>query len=53
MIGLTSNYASTSFIVTTGLTPGGSYQFIVRAENAYGFGSFSSETTIIASDKPA
>lgn len=52
LIGLTSNYVSTTFYVTSGLTAGTSYQFKVRAKNAYGYGDYSSPTTIVASDKP-
>ena len=52
LTGLTINYLSTSFIVTTGVTPGLTYQFRVRAKNAYGFGVYSTATSIKASDKP-
>ena len=52
LIGLTSNYLLTTFTVTSSLTAGTTYKFRIRAKNAYGYGSYSSETSIKASDKP-
>jgi len=36
-----------------GLIRGEAYEFRIRARNVYGFGDFSTTTTILASDKPS
>lgn len=36
-----------------GLIRGEAYEFRIRARNVYGFGDFSTATTILASDKPS
>lgn len=36
----------------TGITGGSTYKFRVRAKNLYGWGAFSSETSIMASQQP-
>ena len=51
LTGFSMFYLGTSFIVTSGLLPGYTYQFRVRAENAYGFGSFSTPSSIRTSDR--
>jgi hypothetical protein len=53
LAGLATNFLATSFIVTTGLTGGGSYNFRVRAENANGWGAFSTPATISATASPS
>lgn len=52
LTGFSMNYLQTSFIVTTNLLAGYSYQFRVRAKNAYGFGDYSTPASIRTSDKP-
>lgn len=53
LVGLVSSYTSTSFTVTTSVTLGGSYKFKLRARNVYGWGPYSSEFVILASDVPS
>ena len=53
MAGATTDYTGTDFTVTTGLTPGATYQFQVRAKNIWGYGDFSSIIYVEASDVPA
>jgi hypothetical protein len=52
LVGMTSSYTSTTFIVTTDVVPGTTYKFKVSAKNAHGFGLASTEADIEASDKP-
>lgn len=53
LVGLVSSYTGTSFVVTTSVSLGGSYNFKLRAKNIYGWGPYSSEFTILASDVPS
>jgi uncharacterized membrane protein len=53
LIGEGSDYTSTSYIITTGVTEGETYTFKVRAENRWGYGAFSSVTQILAAAVPS
>lgn len=52
----TTNIAALDTLVTTytfsGLTTGTTYKFMVRARNIYGYGAFSSTTSILAAGVP-
>lgn len=52
LTGLTQDYSNTSFIKTTGISPGSPYAFRVSAINAHGAGQASPVKTIIASSAP-
>lgn len=52
LVGKTSSYLSTSYIVTSGITPGGTYAVRVSAYNAHGVGLASPLLTIIADAAP-
>lgn len=54
--GTTDIFVIDSLVTSTiisGVTPGSTYKFKVRAKNIYNYGTFSDETTIKASDVPA
>ena len=53
LAGFVSSYTLTSFVVTTGITPGALFTFRVRARNVWGWGAYSSEASITASRAPA
>ena len=53
VVGLTPAYTSTSIILTTGITAGTTYRFKVRAQNIFGWGAFSSATSIKAATTPS
>jgi hypothetical protein len=53
LIGLSPSSTATSYSLTTGITAGSSYQFKVRARNAFGWGSYSSVATITAATIPS
>ncbi|CDW74138.1 pa14 multi-domain protein [Stylonychia lemnae] len=53
LVGLQPAYLSTSYLVTTGIVSGQSYEFRVRAKNIFGWGSFSDQITLKASTVPA
>jgi hypothetical protein len=48
-----SPYTGSSYTVSTGVTEGGTYKFKARARNIYGWGPYSTEVSIIASDVPS
>lgn len=52
LVGFTSHYLGTSFIVTTGVTAGTTYKFKVRAQNAHGWGVFSVVKDVLATTFP-
>lgn len=52
MLGYPSNSLLVSYDVTSGLTAGSAYQFMVRSKNIYGWSSYSTAVTIYASDVP-
>jgi hypothetical protein len=52
LVGYTSSYTETEYIVTTGVAPGGVYAFRVRAYNAHGWGAVSSSVSVAASEEP-
>ena len=53
LVGYVANSLSTSFLATNGLTAGQLYRFRVRAKNIWGWGPYSSHTTIQAATIPA
>jgi hypothetical protein len=53
VVGLSPAYASTSIILSTGITAGTTYQFKVRAQNIIGWGAFSSAYSIKAAAAPS
>lgn len=54
LVGLASNYLSTTYSITSGITSGTTYSFKVRALNIYGWSSaYSAIATITASDVPS
>lgn len=53
LVGLLSPYTQASYVVTTGVTLGSTYRFKVRAQNVYGWGGYSPEFSIVASEAPA
>jgi hypothetical protein len=53
LVGLLTPYTQDSYIVTTGVTLGATYKFKIRAENVYGWGAYSPEFAIVASEAPA
>lgn len=52
LVALSSLSTDTSYSVTSGLTEGNDYIFMVRAKNIYGEGAYSDEITITASAVP-
>jgi len=52
LLGYSSTFTSTSHIVTSGIVGGTDYVFKIRALNYWGWGDFSSEVTIRASETP-
>lgn len=52
LVALSSLSTSTSYTVTSGLTEGNDYIFMVRAQNIYGEGAYSNEVTITAASVP-
>lgn len=53
LVGLLAPYTQASYVVTTGVTLGSTYKFKVRAQNVYGWGGYSPEFSIVASEAPA
>ena len=53
LAGFTVRTLATTFTVSSGLTPGAGYLFRLKAENLYGWGPYSTETTIYAAGLPA
>lgn len=52
LVGSSIDYTSTTYIVTT-VTVGTSYQFKVRAKNIWGWGPYSTVTTLTPSTAPS
>jgi len=52
LLGATTDSLDTDYTVLTGITPGATYQFQVRAKNIWGYGDFSSLLYVEASDVP-
>lgn len=52
LLGYPTNSLALTYTVTTSIIAGTSYQFQVQASNIYGFGTYSSIYTIVASDVP-
>jgi hypothetical protein len=53
LAGLTSDYTSLTFLVTSNIIPGTPYNFRVKAKNAHGWATdFSPIGTVVASSKP-
>jgi hypothetical protein len=53
VVGETTDYLLTHFTVSSGLTPGTSYRFRVRARNALGWGAQSPEASVKAATRPS
>ncbi len=53
LVGESSDYTLSSFLVTGGVTVGASYRFTVRARNFWGWGAASPVATIVAATAPA
>jgi hypothetical protein len=53
LTGHTVRTLATSFTVTSGLTGGAAYLFRLRAENIYGWGPYSTQTTVYAAGLPS
>ena len=53
LVGLVSDYTLGSYTATTGVQMGDPYLFKVRARNVYGWGPYSPEVEIVASDVPS
>jgi hypothetical protein len=51
LVGDASDYTSTAYTASS-LTAGTTYVFRIRAENAHGFGSYSSELSVLAAALP-
>lgn len=52
LVGESTNYLLTTFTVSTGVSPGGTYQFKVRARNGLGWGDYSDAVSIKAATNP-
>ena len=53
MAGLTSDYTSLTFLVTSNITPGTTYNFRVKAKNAHDWATdWSPIGSVVASSKP-
>lgn len=52
VVGESTDYLLTHFTVSSGLLPGQSYQFRVRARNSLGWGEYSSAATVKAATRP-
>ena len=53
LVGQNSSYLGTSYTIGVGIMQGATYSFKVRAENMWGFGPFSTTTSIVASTVPS
>jgi len=53
LVGEVSDFTSTSYTVSSGVTAGTTYKFKVRAKNFWGWGTLSTEFSITASAAPA
>ena len=53
LVGYSPSSTSVSYTLTSGITSGHSYQFRVRAKNVFGWGSFSSSTSIVSGAVPS
>mmetsp|Transcript_29136 Transcript_29136/g.28196 ORF Transcript_29136/g.28196 Transcript_29136/m.28196 type:complete len:163 (-) Transcript_29136:195-683(-) len=52
VVGFSSDYTSTSYVINTGITAGDPYQFKIRAKNIYGEGDYSNIVTLDAVGVP-
>jgi hypothetical protein len=52
LVGQTTYYLQTSYLIQMGIKSGSSYAFRVRARNKWGYGLYSTITMIEASTKP-
>ena len=53
LAGLTADYTTLEFLVTSGVVPGQAYKFRVKAKNAHGWAeAWSPEGTVYAKAKP-
>ena len=52
LVGQTTYYSDTSYLIQTGIVSGQSYSFRVRARNKWGYGPYSNTALIEASTKP-
>lgn len=52
LVGLSTASTATTYTLSSGVTTGDEYLFRVRARNAFGWGSYSSEVTLKAAEKP-
>lgn len=52
LIGQTTYYTETLYLIQTNIVSGQSYSFRVRARNKWGYGPYSDEDSIEASSKP-
>lgn len=52
LVGVSSDYLLSSYLVTEGVTVGESYQFKIQAENFWGWGSYSDVVTVVAATTP-
>ena len=53
LVGYSSPYLMTSYMVNSGITRGNTYRFRYRAKNCKGWGSFSSELYVLAASVPS
>ena len=53
LAGESSPYTGTTYTISLGITSGSTYQFKVRAKNKWGFGDFSTTTSVVASSVPS
>jgi hypothetical protein len=53
LAGYLSSYLDTTYLVTDNVIEGKSYRFRLRAKNVWGWGAYSSETTVKAAREPA
>lgn len=48
LVGSSTDYTSTSYTISTGLTAGETYTFKILAKNRWGSGEFSTTTSVVA-----
>jgi hypothetical protein len=53
LVGLSSDYPGVSYIVASGVASGTTYQFQIKAKNKWGWGAYSSVTSILAASAPS
>ncbi|MCP3681809.1 MAG: fibronectin type III domain-containing protein, partial [bacterium] len=52
LIGLSTNFTKTSYLITSGISVGVTYAFKYRAKNIHGWGDYSSPGSILAASPP-